>query len=177
MLTDCDLVLQLRAREPWSGRREGVRKWNDRGSVFMKSTLPKNKRACRGDAGRPGGLFSPPACEPICTPSPTLLDTLYITFFPSAFFFAQNNTAPPQISQEKPLLHLPVYSLDSLSQKSTVDDTSYRCPLEYQLTFTPPITPPYHDEYLAKIHRLANLHAAFRNNRFTLLSHNPLTWC
>jgi hypothetical protein len=163
LLTDCDLVLQLRAREPWSGRREGVKKWNDRGSVFMKSTLPKNNRAYRGDAGRPGGLFSPPACEPICTPSPTLLDTFSTTFFPSASFFAQNNTTPSPILQEKPLLHLSVYSLDSLSQKSTVNDTSYRCPLEYQLTYTPPITPPitppYHDGYLAKSHRLANLHA------------------
>jgi hypothetical protein len=162
LLTDCDLVLQLRAREPWSGRREGVKKWNDRGSVFMKSTLPKNKRAHRGDAGRPGGLFSPPACEPISTPSPTLLDTLSTTFFPSFFpsasFFAQNYTAPP-ILQEKPLLHLPVYSLDSLSRKSTVDNTSSRCPLEDQPTFTPPITPPHYDGYLAKTHRLANLHA------------------
>ena len=158
-LTDYELVLQLRAREPWSGRREGVKKWNDRGSFFMKSTLPKNKRACRGDAGRPGGLFWPPACEPICTPSPTLLDTLSTTFFLSAPIFAQNNTAPPPILQEKHLLHLPVYSLDSLSQKFTVNDTSYRCPFEYQLTFTPPITPPYHDGYLAKTHRLANLHA------------------
>jgi hypothetical protein len=151
-LTDCDLVLQLRAREPWSGRREGVKRWNDRGSVLMKRTLPKNKRACRGDAGRP----SPPACEPICTPSPTLLDTLSTTFFPSASFFAQNNTTPPLILQEKHFSHLPVYSIDSLSRKSTVDDTSYGYPLEYQLTFTPPITPPHHDGYLAKTHRLVD---------------------